>query len=609
VEQTGVQFLLSNAALPVRNDLNLSRASNTRKLANGVRNIAGVAAPGAVAELRVDGRVTARTRVRLDGSYDFPEVELPTRGYAEVLVMILDYRSGALLDTQDFSRRSGIELLTEGQHSLFVATGLQGNPLAAQRPGSGTAAAAQWRAGLSDNITVEAGTQQLDAAHGHQAAISMAVSKHWFASLGLSDSNDRAAVGLEIEGGNEQWRFDFSGREFSLKENSLELQQPDADIAQRQWSRSLNFRYQFSDHLTAGLIGRDINSSFESQRFLLPYARWSNRRNLDLSIQPNSEGRYRIDSRYTPGKRGTLRYAYEDETHLLDYRYMSAGGRSFNASYSTGPESEPQFEFGMQSFFEHPRAGTLQVSLVNIGDQLGYAVEWESRLFPGVQSQLRVSQGGGDQRFTQAGDKLAFHWQLTFDFAVAQSRIIAADSNNGATSSAALTGPLLLGDQRVPDSYEIDRIDLLIDGDNYTAAVQNGRYYIEGLEPGMHKVSVDSRYLPMELSPVADQSYWVRLEKSAATEVPLALEAKYSFAGRVTSDDGQNLANVRLIVLNSDSEPVAEIYTDQFGLYRSENLYPGEYQLIAERNGVVAGFRAVQISDSYLFEQDLELAL
>ena len=624
IEQTGVQYLFSNVALPVRNDIDLSRSNGTRKLANGVRDIAGVAPPGAVAELRVDGRVRARTRVRLDGSYDFPEVELPTRGYAEVQVLILDNRSGALLDTQDFSRRSGIELLADGQHSLFAASGIEGNPLAAQRRLTGTSNAAQWRYGLTENITLEAGRQQMDDSFGNQAALSMAVSKHWFTSLAVAESDRRSSLGLDIEGGSDRWRFDFSGREFKLhndetapvyppEESLVESLEDNTDSAvatgaEKQWARSLNFRYQVNDNLTLGVIGRDVQTAAESTRFLLPNARWTNRQNLSVSFQPNSEGGYRVDSRFMPSRYDSVRYSYEDQAHLIDYRRGSNSGRTLYATFSTSPDIEGYLEFGVETQFDNPGFGNLQLAVVHENEQAGYAMAWEAQLLPGVQSQMRLGKVAREAGLREDANDLSFHWQLTFDFAVAQGRIIAADSDSSASNSAALTGALMLGEERISENYDIDRIELLIDGDNYTAAVQNGRYYIEGLAPGLHRVSIDSRYLPMELSPEPGQSFWVRLEKSAATEVPLALEAKYSFAGRVRNQAGDNLANVRLIVLDANAEPIAELRSDQFGLYRSENLHPGVYQLLAEYNGIVAGMREVHISDAYLFEQDLNIA-
>lgn len=121
----------------------------------------------------------------------------------------------------------------------------------------------------------------------------------------------------------------------------------------------------------------------------------------------------------------------------------------------------------------------------------------------------------------------------------------------------------------------------------------------------MHKVSIDSRYLPMELSPKLNQSFWVRLDKSAATEVPLVLEEKYSVAGRVKDTEGNNMQGERLLILDKQMQLVSTAYTDQFGLYRTENLAPGEYMIVVDREGEKVSAIEVAVENAYLFEQDL----
>lgn len=605
VEQTGAQFLYSSAPLPSSRNVDFSQPNSTRLLNNGIRNIAGMATPGAVAELRIDGSALARTRVRLDGSYEFPEVELPTRGYAEVLVLILDNRSGSLLETQDFSRRSGIELLGEGQSSVFTALGMYGNPLVGRAQASGSTAAAQLRYGLTEDLTLEIGHQQIAGQQGSEAALSMAISSTWFASLGYAETSERNSVSLDLEGGNDTWSFDLNAREISSK---LEPTPTNPEAQQRQWSRSLNFRYQLGDNFNLGLVGRDSYSNRGLERFILPSAGWTNRRNLSVNIRPNYSGEYRIDSRFTPNMSSTVRYTYEDERHLLDIRRRTRGGQEYYASYSADEISGDRSEIGVVSNFDNERFGRLQFGLVNSADTVGYAMDWESRLFPGVNSHLRLSQGGNYDEYTEEDSGLFLQWQVTLDFAVAQRRIVPADSSAGDLHHAALTGDLLLAGEKISAKYDVDRIELLIDGDNHTAKVQGGRYYIDGLQPGLHKVSIDAKYLPLEISPEIDQNFWVRLEKSAATEVPLALEVKYSFAGRVRNSSGDNLGNERLIILDSKFQPIGQLRSDQFGLYRTDNLSPGRYHLVVDRGGISVASIEINVTDAYLFEQDIVIA-
>ena len=601
VEQSGVQLLYSTSALPRTTSSNISSPYSTRRMANGVRNIEGVATPGSVAELRVDGGVVARTRVRLDGTYDFLNVELPTRGYSEVIVHILDRSTGTLMDTQNFSRRSGIELLSGGQHTVFATLGQQGNPLDDQYNSLGAAGAAQWRYGLTEDLTMEFGHQRVGEFDGTQAAFSMALFNNWFGSVGYATTFDRDALELDLEGGSEHWSFDFTAREYEL----TGVLEPEEE--KRQWSRFFTYRYQLTDNLNLGMVGRDINTSFETEQFVLPSASWSNRRNLSISAYPNISGRYRVDSRFSPTRYDTARYAFESDRHLVDYRRRNGRGQEYYANFRTGESLSDRMELGLVHYSENALLGRAQLGLVSNGGTFGYTLDWESRLLPGFNSRLRLAKGGYDIGIyeDEEEDDLYLQWHMTLDFAVAQNRIVPADSNWGSFETAALTGEVLLGDRRVGGDDGIDQIELIIDGNSYTAMVQGGRYYIDGLEPGLHRISMDSRFLPIELMPGDNQEYWVRLEAAAATEVPLMLEARYAIAGRVRNVDGENMVGLQLSILNDNGRKVGEAYTDQYGLYRADSLAPGQYYVIAEENGERLSAIEVEITDSFLFEQDL----
>lgn len=621
VEQTGAQYLYSSSPIQTRSGVDISRSNTTKSINNGVRNIAGIATPGAIAELRVDGIVRSRSRVRLDGSYEFPEVELNSRGYAEVLVYLLDNRTGALIDTHDYSRRSGIELLGNNQYSVFTAAGTEGNVFDPRSQALGSTAAVQWRYGLTEDVTLEVGHQNIGSQASSQAAVSMAIARNWFGSLAIAETIEGSSYSVELEGGGENWSVDFFAQEGNLS-TPFNVSAYDVDdfIAAipnqqenqytKQWSRTLNVRYRVSDQIQIGLIGRDSFSQIGAERFLLPSLSWNNKNNLSVNVRPDYTGGYRVDSRYSLNNRSTVRYSFEDDSHLIDYRQRMRSGREYCANFQADEDYGDRLEVGMVTNFDNERLGRVQFGLVSFENRMGYALDWEARVLPGLNSRLRVYQGGQSQTAQYSDPEieqndLFVQWQLTLDFAMAQNRLVPADSQAGSLSTAALTGNLLLSDERISSDYEVDKIELLIDGDTYTANVQGGRYYIDGLEPGMHKVSIDSRHLPMELSPKQNQSFWVRLDKSAATEVPLILEEKYSIAGRVKDSEGNNMQGERLLVLDQQMQLISTAYTDQFGLYRTENLAPGEYIIVVDRNGENISAIEVAIKNAYLFEQDL----
>lgn len=455
--------------------------------------------------------------------------------------------------------------------------------------------------GLHEDLTLELGRQRVGGGDASQAALSMAVCSNWFASLGYASGYDREAIGLDLEDGTGNWSFDLRSRETQL----TGVLEPGEQ--RQQWSRYLTYRVELGDNLSLGLVGRDVSTSFETQQFLLPSATWGNQHNFSIAAYPNINGDYRLDSRYSPNRFTTARYAFESDRHLFDYRQRNGRGQEYYVNFRTGQSLRDRVEVGMVHNAESGLLGRVQLGLVASGSRLGYNLDWESRLLSGFNSRLRVARGGYDVGFSEdeQDDQLYLQWQMTLDFAVAQRRLVPADSSWGSLNSAALTGEVLLAGRRITAGDGIERIELIIDGDSCTALVEGGRYYLDGLEPGLHKISVDTRHLPIELMPGDNQDYWVRLEAGASTEVPLLLEARYAIAGRVRNVDGDNVVGMRLGILNKAGRRVGEIYTDQYGLYRADALGPGTYYVIAEENGERLSAIEVEIIDAFLFEQDL----
>ncbi|MBT4519038.1 MAG: carboxypeptidase regulatory-like domain-containing protein, partial [Halieaceae bacterium] len=538
---------------------------------------------------------------RLDGSFDFPGVDIPTRGYSDVKVLILDRSSGTLLETVDYSRRGGEALVGKNQYSLYATLGERGNVLDDRYDTRGTAMAVQGRYGLGENFTVEFGHQSAGASSGTEIAGSIAFAKHWFGSLAYAQGEDTEAVELDLEGGNEIWSLDLNARQYRANER---------DGSGSQWLRSLNYRYQASDSLNLGLYGRDASTHHEQQQFVLPTVRWSDKQHLSASAWPNQNGHYRIDGRYTPTREATLRYTYEEDRHFLDYRHSTGASIEYYGNARSGDNLDPRYELGMIWYSENSLFARAQVGLVANGGKMGYSIDWDSQLLPGIYSRLKLSQNAyGTSQLDNEDMGLVLQWDLTLDFAFSRSRLIPTDSLSGSPTSAAISGPLLLGDAKIPSTLKIDKLAVIVDGDSHTATVRNGYYYLDGLKPGLHQVTLDAQYLPIELVPKPGQAFWVRLESAATTDVPMVLEARYAVAGKVLTSYGERMANEMLIILDSDGKTVGRVYSDNYGYYRADNLPPGNYLIEVKRDGQRVAAREMTITDDFLFEQDLVVPL
>ena len=598
IEQTGAQVLYSNKGFKSTSSRVLTSADGAREVGSGTRRITGNGEPGSIAELRINGGVVARTRVRLDGTFEFTDIEVSTRGRSEIKVLLLDRASGVLIETLDYSRRGGIGLLDDGQHSVFVAVGDEGNPLEEDNNSRGTATAAQWRQGITENLTVEAAYQDNGEMGTGLVGASLAFAEHWFGSLAYAEGEDIDALEFTLDGGRDRWESDFTASEFWVDDNTQR---------RHQWVRYGNYRHFTTERLTLGLAGRDARTTFEDERFLLPTISWNDGDRLWASAWPNINGNYRVDSRFNATRRDSFRYTYEEDNHLLDFRHRTDNSMEYYANARDGDERDFRAEAGFIYYSINPLYERTQFGLVGSDNTVGFIAQWDARLLPGVYSRLQLSDNAfGDNEF-EFDDGFTVQWDVSFDFAVSRGRVVAGDTQAGRADSAALTGAITVNGKKVTSALGIDRIVVVVDGVSHTATVQGGQFYVDGLLPGVRRVSLESRHLPLEMVPADDQVYWVELARAAATDVPFDLEVRYAIAGKVTDASGTMQPQRSLQLRDSDNTVIANLTSNQFGFYRADNLKPGQYRISVTDNGEEIAGRDILVSDAFLFGQDIVL--
>ncbi len=596
LEQTGAQYLWSNQNFDDVNVGGLRALDDALNYGSGTRHIAGNAEPGAIAELRINGGAIARTRVRLDGTFEFTSVDVPQRGSARIEVLVLD-RSGVLLETFDYSQRAGSGQLAAGQHTLFSAAGQQGNPLTDNASDNdGMSGALQWRYGLNERVTLEVG-HQYDGDEGSSlAGVSMSLGKHWFTQLAVSDARDREAVEFIVEGGDQRWRVDFRTREYRTDRSG----EPE-----RQWIRDGVASYQLAERLEIGLAGRDAYTAFEDTRFVLPSITWGDGRYANFNARPNAGGNYRFDARLTPTHRDAVRYTFEEDRHFVDMRRRARSGLEYYANFRSGEGLSATGELGFISYSERRLWERTQIGLVGSSGDLGYVVQWDARLLPGVYSRLRMTDNAYNNETLGVESGFSVQWALSMDYAFSRGGIVAADDYSGHSESAALAGPVSIDGAALGRDSGVEKLTLIVNGVSHTANVQGGEFFIDGLPPGVHRVSIDPRDLPIQLMPAPDQVYWVELGRSAVTTMPVELQVRYAISGRARSAAGEAMPGLALRVASVDGVLERSLMTDQFGFYRADELPPGHYTVEALRAGEVVARRNVDISDAFLFEQDL----
>jgi len=601
-EFTGLQSAWSNR--PFQQDYyeDLTRNDFTRSLGIAVKDISGRARPGSIAELLVDDQRAAVTRVRLDGSYDFTGVQLPGRQFNRVVVRIREPGSGTVLEEQDFSGVNSELLLEGGRQVLYGGAGVRGNPLHPDYDGTDGAGLLQWRAGLSDRVTVEALYQELDETPYALAGLTTTLGERWLASGSVASADGGAnAWQLETTGFGEQWQFRHLSREFepAFRANP-----------EREFTHEAELRHNLTNTLTWGVLGRRERAYERDIDFVLPGAHWRPTRSAAISAWPNYEGDYRVDFRTWTGAGGRFSYTWEDHRQEADYRTDLPGGITWFNAVRDEPSRSARFETGLQWLpddgDERSRlAGSL---IANEDGEMGYALQFDWLLLPGIFSRLEVRDEPEETGVYARGFRAM--WTLTADFSFTGFSPRPASSGRSYTRAGSISGRLVSGDGAPARTHGVEQVSVLLDGHARRAVVEGDYFHLANLRPGTYRLRLDAEFLPLEVVP-DPKSYVVEVGSGAVTDVRLQVEREYAAAGRITDGSGIPVADA-LIEINGPEGFLRRVRSDRFGLYRIDGLAPGTYTVTVRAvDGVAltaAPTRALTVVDDFLFNQDLVLA-
>jgi len=604
---TGGQVLFSNRPLDPLDRYGLTQSDFARSLARPQQDIRGSTQPGAIAELRVDGRVVARQRARLDGSYDFIGVELPSRGHADIEVLIFDRSYATLLDRVDHSRSSSQLLLTRGHQVFLLGGGAAGNALDRQELEMENSAAgvAQWRRGLSDRITAEAVLLHDGVDSYRQAGIVAALGARWVAALGMADDGTGHGLQSELAGFGSRWRFDYYGEE---RGNGFQ----DSGGSS---THDLRYEYRYQPTLWLGLRGRYTDHRVEpgftdggtNETFLLPGASWTPNTRLDIRLWPNVEGSYRLDSRYRMTPDTLSIYSYENERHTLELSHWRPSGVEYYARVDEENEHDARFETGARWSLDSDFRSYFQAAVIATdGGKSGYLLGAEKTLYPGFYTslELRDEPALGHFGTSPIDDTRLVQLRFTADLSLAGRRLVPAESYAAYRTTGAIAGSVDVGDAAIgANDIEFNGVTLLVDGRPHTVPSRDGRYYLGNLRPGVYRVRLSQESLPIEVTP-NEETYWVKVAQGSVTRVDFSAAVRFGAAGRLVSATGDPMGDTPLRIVDGAGTTITHARTDPFGLYRVDGLPPGAYRIEVEDPASAAG-RDFTITDAFLFGIDL----
>ena len=600
-ESTGIQALYSTEQIRFDPYQDQTRSQYIRRFGIPIKDIEGISQPGAIAELRIDQRPVARTRVKLDGTYRFDRVRSSSLQFQTVRVHILDQRSFVELYVQDFTRTPMDLLLDRGQTVAFGGVGARGNPLDPVYGTRGEAAYGLVRYGLTDYLTMEAGLQSAGGDVHEVVGLSASVSRNWATTLSLGNHKGSHGYTADLFGRGDRWQVTARSQNY-------------ADGFRAQASTASEFsemrmEYRARPGFSVGMHGRATQSRGRKEDYLLPGFSWRfNRRNV-VRVWPDFDGAYRVDVRTSHRQRDWFEFVHDSSGERAEYRLFQNANLEYFVRLTkqklTGNNRSNSVTTEIGSIW-YPNViddrAQLSASLLASSAGMGYRFAWQTTVIPGLFSSLELRDEPLATEFSDRG--LQLRWTLSVDLAISRGRPIPA--RNGFTQSrvGSIGGRLTLGNGDAVASDGFNKVAILINGRPHTAVLRGKYYFVANLLPGDYEVSLDSKYLPMALTPER-KTLRVRVVSAATTRVDFVVNYEYGLSGRVTDATSQALVSQTLGVWDLDENLLATTHSDDYGYYQFSGLAPGEYLLRVKAASGAVLERRISVVDTFIFDADL----
>jgi hypothetical protein len=235
-------------------------------------------------------------------------------------------------------------------------------------------------------------------------------------------------------------------------------------------------------------------------------------------------------------------------------------------------------------------------------------ISWNRIFTPGIELQLGYQDDYRSYASNYSEDNERFFINLRIDLDFSGGRPVPTDNRRINFSRGGVAGYLQDQDGK---RLGVEDVDIRINGRKLPQYQAGGAFHVGNLRPGIYELEIDEGKLPIEYVPVK-RKYIVEVAQAAITTVNFEVRAEYGFAGRVLYKGKTPVANALLSILNAAGEEVAQASSGQFGYFRTDALVPGLYRVRIIKVGdqlLSEPFveREVEISDNYLFGQDLNL--
>jgi hypothetical protein len=590
-----------------KNDSFLSVDREQSKTLEGTGPVAGIA------ELRIDGVVTARQRIGIDGKYVFYNVRM----YSDFRsIQVFLYQHSLLekpMKVIDFSR-SMLGRMLAGRE-LLVKTGagfirnVEGNR---QFP---DLFSGQVLYGVTDRLTLE-GNVQYNSLTGRNDFLLGAVASlgsHWAVSI----------YGASVNGL-------YSG------EATAEGHYPFADVYYRGlFSRNdvfsgghsgqkHNFRLnaRLSGKFTALLYGQYGNSGADTSRFVLPGFFWQIHPSIRITAIPDFDRKYHVETwmKLSANQDLTLSYSEREQRYNADYRYDLSQYIRFRLEegYLKNPSGS------VTSIFFDWNPDSNYYNIFSVGatcsrKKAGYFISWHKYLNPGLQFTLTYSSNHSAENYVSsiddpliipADNKKILYATFSWDLGMSAKGLKPVNREEISLTRGGISGSFVF-DNSYPavDADDINGVNILMNGEILSQRQLDGSFFVGDLKKGIYEISFETESLPIELS-ISKVQKKIEVKPCSVTSIEIPVYVQYGVAGKIHCEEKEYKTVKVSVVSEKDGLVAAQKAVNEFGYYRFDGLKPGKYTVKAEKTadgGAIATQRDIEIRDCFLFGVDLEL--
>ncbi len=616
INLTGVQLGFTN--IPVdKFSQNNSAAELLPRRSQPSQSFRGEAPPASLVQLRVAGTVVAQQQVGLNGKYEFADIRLPANNSNEVELLVYDRNNLDLpIEIRSLTLNSSDLLLPIGGNVQLVGLGFNGNLIQNtlfddfDGDKGNPVGFYQFRQGISENLTFEGGVQLVPDTVQAEAGFVWRLAYPVILATSLGTSRGQLGYLTDLN-------IDFG--DFEIVGNSQLF--PDGYYSDSQsrdrYNHSLETNYRINNRFRLGFIARSYQDGGNSGNYILPTFSMSPFSRFSLSGRPDFEGRYLFNAFYYPTTTTRLSFSTFGDiytsnfTQKLNRQYQLSLGGEF------GGDLDPRYTATLN--YNALKLGGLnwRLGVAYSDGDVGPVVGADMQVLPGLHARVdyqgipsrtrSLIQGIGDERLTIS---------LVSDLSFAGGNVTPARFSGLGRERGAIAGKIVIEGEN--KDFDLDGAIIRVTNthNGKISAIKTdsfGSFFVGNLQEGIYVVNIDPDKLPVELSTVKT-SVVAEVGASAVTRLDFPVREEYGVAGKITDAADQPISELQVELINADGKRVASGVTDEFGLYRFDNVPVGKYTIQIPSQDATATSnnlpkRVVQINNDFAFDQNLQLPI